>query len=130
MNIKYDYSDRVTIVTGTASGIGLATAKAFAESGASVVMADYNVDLLQQEADTLKDQGYSILVVKCYVSFYSDVKNLMKQTVDTFGKVDFAFNNVGVMAKVAFTADRVRLKSGSELFRLTLEVFGRVCMKK
>ena len=48
MDVKYNYENKVAIVTGAASGMGLATAKAFSESGAAVMMADYNVDLLEK----------------------------------------------------------------------------------
>ncbi len=50
--------DKVTIITGAASGIGLAIAKVFLENGAKVVLADLNEDKLIQETDALKSQGY------------------------------------------------------------------------
>lgn len=108
MDVKYNYEGRVAIVTGAASGMGLATAKAFAEAGAAVMMADYNVELLKKEAEALQKQGFQISWLQCDVSEDHDIENLVSQTVQEFGKLDFAFNNAGVMAKVANTGETTR----------------------
>jgi len=108
MDVKYDYEGKVVIVTGAASGMGLATAKAFAEAGAAVMMADYNVELLEKEARSLQEQGFQISWLQCDVSKDDDIENLVSQTVQEFGKLDFAFNNAGVMAKVANTGETTR----------------------
>lgn len=105
MDVKYNYENKVAIVTGAASGMGLATAKAFSESGAAVMMADYNVDLLEKEAGKLKDKGFKVSWIKCDVSIEEDVAQLVQKTVAEFGKLDFAFNNAGVMAQVANTGE-------------------------
>lgn len=105
MDVQYNYQNKVAIVTGAASGMGLATAKAFSRSGAAVMMADYNVELLEQEARKLKDSGLKIDWIDCDVSKEKDVRNLIQKTVEHFGKLDFAFNNAGVMAQVAFTGE-------------------------
>nr|WP_320192579.1 glucose 1-dehydrogenase [uncultured Desulfobacter sp.] len=105
MDVTYNYENKTAIVTGAASGMGLATAKAFCESGAAVMMADYNVDLLKQEADKLKNKGFNVSWIKCDVSIEQDVEQLVQKTVETFAKLDFAFNNAGVMAQVANTGE-------------------------
>nr|WP_320011895.1 SDR family oxidoreductase [uncultured Desulfobulbus sp.] len=108
MDVKYNYEGRVAIVTGAASGMGLATAKAFAEAGAAVMMADHNVELLKKEAEALQKQGFQISWLQCDVSEDHDIENLVSQTVQEFGKLDYAFNNAGVMAKVANTGETTR----------------------
>lgn len=105
MDVKYNYENKVAIVTGAASGMGLATAKAFCESGAAVMMADYNVELLEREANKLMDKALKVSWIKCDVSIEEDVEQLVQKTVAEFGKLDFAFNNAGVMAQVANTGE-------------------------
>jgi NAD(P)-dependent dehydrogenase (short-subunit alcohol dehydrogenase family) len=65
---RYDFSGQVAIVTGASSGMGLATARAFAEAGASVVLADINADQLQGVTDTLTGAGHQVLGVTCNVA--------------------------------------------------------------
>ena len=83
MNISFE--DKVALVTGAASGLGLATAKAFAESGASVVLADWDEKEVQAAAKGLADKGHKTLAVRCDVSDDAQVEAMVKQTVATFG---------------------------------------------
>lgn len=103
MNISYQ--DKVALVTGAGSGMGLETAKAFAESGASVVLADINLTTVAQIAKELTDAGYKALAVECDVTNEEQVKTMLEKTIATFGKLDAAFNNAGVQSLVADTAD-------------------------
>lgn len=103
MNISYQ--DKVALVTGAGSGMGLETAKAFAESGASVVLADINLTTVAQIAKELTDAGYKTLAVECDVTNEEQVKIMLEKTIATFGKLDAAFNNAGVQSLVADTAD-------------------------
>lgn len=103
MNISYQ--DKVALVTGAGSGMGLETAKAFAESGASVVLADINLATVAQIAKELTDAGYKTLAVECDVTNEEQVKIMLEKTIATFGKLDAAFNNAGVQSLVADTAD-------------------------
>lgn len=66
--VKYDFSGKVALVTGAASGMGLATVRAFCESGATVVMADIREDALSREADALLAEGYTVKPVVCDVT--------------------------------------------------------------
>ncbi|QYY35039.1 glucose 1-dehydrogenase [Ruficoccus sp. ZRK36] len=100
-----DYSGKVALVTGAASGMGLATARAFAEAGASVVMADYKQDAVKAAADELAAAGYKTLALACDVSDEKQVAALVESTVSAFGRLDAAFNNAGVMAHIAPTAE-------------------------
>ncbi len=106
MNISFE--DKVALVTGAASGLGLATAKAFAESGASVAMADWNETAVRSAAETLAAQGHRTLALHCDVSDDTQVEAMVEQTVSAFGRLDAAYNNAGVQNIVAETADASR----------------------
>jgi NAD(P)-dependent dehydrogenase (short-subunit alcohol dehydrogenase family) len=86
------FQDRVAIVTGAASGIGLATARAFAREGAKVVVADLNEEKAKAAASEIAGLG-----VKCDVSKEEDVKACVAQTFETFGRWDVLVNNAGLM---------------------------------
>ncbi|MDW4472950.1 3-hydroxybutyrate dehydrogenase [Staphylococcus sp. LKG3-1] len=88
--------DKVTIITGAASGIGLAIAKVFLENGAKVVLADLNEDKLIQETDALKSQGYDCMPIKVNVTDEQAVKAMIYQTVEQYGRLDILFNNAGL----------------------------------
>ncbi|MFZ0394027.1 MAG: glucose 1-dehydrogenase [Terracidiphilus sp.] len=106
MNISFE--NKVALVTGAASGLGLATAKAFAEAGASVVLADWNENAAQSAAAELAKRGYTTLAVRCDVSDDEQVEAMVKQTVAAFGRLDAAYNNAGVQGVLAETADSPR----------------------
>jgi NAD(P)-dependent dehydrogenase (short-subunit alcohol dehydrogenase family) len=103
MNISFE--NKIALVTGAASGLGLATAKAFAEAGASVVLADWHEEAAQSVAKELANKGHKTLAVRCDVSDDAQVEAMVKQTVATFGRLDAAHNNAGVQNVLAETAD-------------------------
>lgn len=103
-----DFTGKVALVTGAASGMGLAAAQAFAEAGASVVMADFREDVVQAEAAKLTEQGRKVLALRCDVSDDTQVEAMVKRVVAEFGRLDAAFNNAGTMAKVVPTAESTR----------------------
>ena len=86
----------MTIITGAASGIGLAIAKVFLENGAKVMLADLNEDKLIQETDALKSQGYDCMPIKVNVTDEQAVKAMIDQTVEQYGRLDILFNNAGL----------------------------------
>ena len=103
-----DFSGKVAVVTGAASGMGLATAQAFAQSGAAVVLADFKEDAVKAEAEKLVAAGHKALAVRCDVSDDAEVAAMVDRTVDEFGRLDAAFNNAGVMARIAATGESTR----------------------
>jgi NAD(P)-dependent dehydrogenase (short-subunit alcohol dehydrogenase family) len=106
MNISFE--GKVALVTGAASGLGLATAKAFADSGASVALADWNDDAVRAAADELTAQGHKALAIRCDVADDAQVEAMVNQTVAAFGRLDAAYNNAGVQNVLAETADTTR----------------------
>ena len=96
---------KVALVTGAASGIGLATARAYAAAGASVVLADLNTDAVQAAAAKLAAEGYNVKAVTCNAANLDDVEAMIQQTVATFGRLDIAFNNAGIQNVLAEIAD-------------------------
>jgi NAD(P)-dependent dehydrogenase (short-subunit alcohol dehydrogenase family) len=105
MNPTYDFSDQVALVTGAGAGMGLDTARAFATSGAAVVLADINADAVGAATDELTAAGHQALGVACDVADEDQVAALVDRTVDTFGRLDMAFNNAGIMLPLADAAD-------------------------
>jgi NAD(P)-dependent dehydrogenase (short-subunit alcohol dehydrogenase family) len=108
MNNPLDFSGTVALVTGAASGMGLATAQAFAEAGAAVVLADFKEDAVRAAAEKLVATGHQALAVRCDVSDDAQVAAMVDRAVAAFGRLDAVFNNAGVMARIAPTADSTR----------------------
>jgi NAD(P)-dependent dehydrogenase (short-subunit alcohol dehydrogenase family) len=106
MNLSFE--NKVALVTGAASGMGLATARAFADAGAAVLLADFREDAVKAEAQKLVIAGHKAIAVRCDVSDDAQVAAMVDRTVAEFGRIDTAFNNAGVMAHIAATADSTR----------------------
>jgi NAD(P)-dependent dehydrogenase (short-subunit alcohol dehydrogenase family) len=108
MNNPLDFSGKVALVTGAASGMGLTTAQAFAEAGAAVVLADVKEDAVKAAVEELVAAGRKALAVRCDMSDDAQVAAMVDRAVAEFGRLDAAFNNAGVMARLAPTADSTR----------------------
>ena len=108
MDSPLDFRGKMALVTGAAAGMGLAAAQAFAEAGASVVLADFKQDAVTAAAEKLVAAGHKALAIRCDVSDDEQVAAMVDQAIAKFGRLDAAFNNAGVMAHIAPTADSAR----------------------
>lgn len=99
------FAGKVAFVTGATSGIVRATALAFAQEGASVVVADIVEKGVQETARLVEEKGSRALAVVCDVTKSDDVKAAVEQAVKTFGRIDVAFNNAGVEQPFGAIAD-------------------------
>jgi NAD(P)-dependent dehydrogenase (short-subunit alcohol dehydrogenase family) len=90
------FDGKVAFVSGATSGIGRATALAFAREGARVVVADVAADGNRETARLIEQAGGRSLAVSCDVTRTADIKAALDATVAEFGRLDFAFNNAGI----------------------------------
>src|SRR5213075_605821 len=92
---RADFTGKVAFVTGAASGIGRATALAFAREGAHVVVADIDQQGSQDTVRMIEVLGGQALAVSCDVTSGADVQAALTKSVERFGRLDYAFNNAG-----------------------------------
>lgn len=92
-------SGKVALVTGGATGIGRATSRAFAAAGAAVMVADVNAPEGEETAALIRADGGRAEFVRCDVTSESDVEGMVKATLDSFGALDYAFNNAGILER-------------------------------
>ncbi len=99
------FENKVALVTGAGSGMGLAAAQAFAAEGASVVVADVNEAAAHIAAEQIVVAGHKAIAIRCNVADEADVAQMVDRTVSVFGRLDAAFNNAGVQAPPSDMAD-------------------------
>jgi NAD(P)-dependent dehydrogenase (short-subunit alcohol dehydrogenase family) len=127
MSDTHRFTGKVAFVTGAASGIGRATAVAFAAEGARVAILDRTEDALRDTADAVRDKGSEVLVIACDVSRPEQVQTAVEKVVATFGRLDVAFNNAGVENKATPVAE-IELDEWDRILDINLRgTF--VCMK-
>ena len=97
------FKNKVALITGGSFGIGRATAIAFAKKGTKIVIADWKEN--QETMDLIENSGGEAIFVKCDVSKSEDVKAMVEETINTFGQLDYAFNNAGIEGASAPTQD-------------------------
>jgi len=99
------FENRVSLVTGAGSGMGLAAAQAFAAEGAAVALVDINESAVRTAAEQLVSAGHKAIATPCDVTDEAQVKAMIEQIVSKFGRLDAAFNNAGVQSLAVETAD-------------------------
>jgi len=104
--ITYDYTGQVALITGASSGMGLATARAFANAGAAVTLACINEEGLNSAVDAIKSVGGQAIGVVCDVADEAQVAAMVERTVATFGRLDAAYNNAGIQVPATEIADQ------------------------
>ncbi|MFW3470107.1 SDR family NAD(P)-dependent oxidoreductase [Streptomyces microflavus] len=97
MNPTYDFAGQVAFVTGASSGMGLATARAFAQAGAAVGLADIDETAVSAAVKELTDAGHRALALVCDVTDEDQIASAVDRTVEAFGRLDMAYNNAGIM---------------------------------
>ncbi|MBW4463444.1 MAG: SDR family oxidoreductase [Nodosilinea sp. WJT8-NPBG4] len=124
-----NFTGKVAFVTGAASGIGRATALAFAREGAHVAIADISEPGNQETARMIEDLGGRAIAIKCDVTRSEDVKAALDKTVEAFGQLDFAFNNAGIEPRKAAPTAEYDEEEWNRIIDINLRgVF--LCMKQ
>ena len=100
---------KAAIVTGGGSGIGKATATLFAKEGAKVVVADWVTEWGEEAVRVIRAAGGEAVFVKTDVSETTDVQNMIKTAVDTYGKLNVLFNNAGILELEDVEGAKMRL---------------------
>jgi len=94
--------DKVVVITGASSGIGLAMAREFAGRGSKVVMAARSEDKLKKIESELKNKGCEAYAVRTDVSNQDNCRNLIEKTIEKYGKLDILINNAGISMRALF----------------------------
>jgi NAD(P)-dependent dehydrogenase (short-subunit alcohol dehydrogenase family) len=108
------FKNKVALITGAGSGMGLVTARAFAEAGAAVALADVKENAVRAAAEELVSAGHKAIGIRCKVADEAEVAAMVAQTVSAFGRLDAAFNNAGIQSPAVEMAD----VSGEEFERV------------
>ena len=87
---------KVALITGASTGIGRATAQVFAREGAKVAVADVNVEGAEETVRLIKDAGGDAIFIQTDVSQAAETEAMVKKVVETYGRLDCAFNNAGI----------------------------------
>lgn len=117
--VKYDFSGKVALVTGATSGIGKATALMFARNGAKTVVAGRNKERGKEVVDQITVEGGEGIFIQTDMEDQVEIKAMIDKTVETYGGLDFAFNNAGISGRPALTHE-TRLRDFREIIDVNL----------
>ncbi len=105
MTPTYDFKGQVALVTGASSGMGLATARMFAEASAAVVLADLNEQAVRNASEALNDAGHQTIAITCDVTDEAQAAAMVARAVSEFGRLDMAYNNAGILGPMGDVTD-------------------------
>jgi NAD(P)-dependent dehydrogenase (short-subunit alcohol dehydrogenase family) len=91
-----NFSGKVALITGAASGLGRATALLFAKHQAKVIVSDISIDGGYETVKMIQDQGGEATFIECNVANEESVNNLISKTIETYGQLDYGINNAGI----------------------------------
>ena len=120
---RYDMDGKVALVVGATSGIGKVTAEMFAKSGAKVVLSGRRENLLKELTDKITADGGKAAYIVCDVTDESQAAAMVDFAVKTFGRLDYAYNNAGIMPDDTLTADL----ETAEFYRVITVNLRRLC---
>lgn len=96
MTNLFNLDNKIAIVTGGSSGLGRSMAKAFAQAGANVIIADINIENAQKTSDEIKKLGKQSFSIETDVTHKKDLQNMVEKVVHEFGKIDILVNSAGI----------------------------------
>ena len=123
---RREFKGKTVLITGGASGIGLATALEFAGAGANIVLADMDGEALRTQAEVFEAKGFPVLPVSCNVTDPAACARAVDQAIERFGRLDLLFNNAGITQRSLF--ERTEVKVIEKV--MAVNFFGSVYMTK
>jgi len=103
------FSNKIVVVTGAASGIGLAVARRFARAGAACALLDMDEARLKRCESEFNQAGHRVMGLRCDVTQRADCEAAMQAVIDRFGGIDVLFNNAGITQRSAFIETRIEV---------------------
>jgi NAD(P)-dependent dehydrogenase (short-subunit alcohol dehydrogenase family) len=126
-DMRRNMQGKVALVTGGGSGIGRATALAFAQQGVRVIVADITAESGEETVRQIREVGGDALFIKTDVSDAPQVKTMVDRTVDLFGRLDYAFNNAAI-TQPAWTLDQQTEEGFDRIMKINVKSVW-LCMK-
>ncbi|QUT06822.1 SDR family oxidoreductase [Sphingobium phenoxybenzoativorans] len=117
-----DLEGRAALITGAASGIGLATAKALAARGARIMVSDINIDAAAAAVDQLKAAGGEADAVRCDIGSEDEIQAAVAKTVECFGKLDIMHNNAALLSPDVLMSDVDVLSMDADIWDRVMQV--------
>lgn len=119
-DVEGRFEDKVVIVTGASSGIGKATAIEFGKEGAKVAVAARRLDECEKTAAAVKATGGDAFAVQVDVNSHDDIRRMVDQTVEMYGRLDCAFNNAGIAGETGLPTHKHSKENWDEVISVNL----------